>query len=238
MKSVALLLAAGEGRRLGWAIPKAFVPVGGRPMLEYSLVSMAQSGVIDAVVLVVPPGEHRRVQALIPELKDGPLVASVVAGGRTRQASVRHGLDAVLGGADLVVCHDAARPFASPELFGRVVSGLAGLDGAIPVIPAHDTVKRVANGRVVQTLPREEIGLTQTPQAFRLEALRSAHGRALGANDAATDDAVLLEAAGFTVGVVEGEPWNFKITFAEDLARANERITEMAAGHRGRDRDA
>ena len=96
----------------------------------------------------------------------------------------------------------------------------------------------IEEARVVQTLPREEIGLTQTPQAFRLEALRSAHGRALGANDAATDDAVLLEAAGFTVGVVEGEPWNFKITFAEDLARANERITEMAAGHRGRDPDA
>jgi 2-C-methyl-D-erythritol 4-phosphate cytidylyltransferase len=236
--AVALLLAAGEGRRLGWAIPKAFVPVGGRPMLEYSLVSIAQCGVIDSVVLVVPRAENRRVAALLSELKDGSLIDTVVSGGDTRQASVRQGLDALPERTEVVICHDAARPFASPALFVRVVEGLSGAEGAVPVIPTHDTVKRVVGGRVVHTLPREEIGLTQTPQAFLVGALKAAHERALGDETDATDDAVLLEGAGFGVAVVEGEPWNFKITFAEDLARANERVAEMATGHPGRDRDA
>ena len=238
MTTVALLLAAGEGRRLGWAAPKAFVPVGGRPMVEYSLVSMARSGVVDWVVLVVPPSEHRRVDALLPELKERHLIGSVVSGGTTRQASVHHGLEALSGRAEVVLCHDAARPFATPQLFGRVVDRLKGVDGVVPVIPAHDTVKRVVEGRVVQTLPRDEVVLTQTPQAFEAEALRASHERARGEGGEATDDAVLLEAAGFVVAVVEGEPSNFKITFAQDLALANERAAEIAAGGRRADRHA
>jgi 2-C-methyl-D-erythritol 4-phosphate cytidylyltransferase len=225
---VALLLAAGEGRRLGWAIPKAFVPVGGRPMVEYSLVSMARSSVIDSVVVVVPRIELRRVEAMLSELKEASLVESIVPGGLTRQESVRSGLGRVATGTDLVVCHDAARPFASPELFARVVLGLAGMDGAIPVVRSPDTVKRINGGRVVETLPRDEIGLTQTPQAFLAEALGKAHEKAMAEGRDATDDAVLLEAAGYGVAVVDGESSNFKITFPEDLARANERVPHTA----------
>jgi len=235
MGTVALLLAAGEGRRLGWAIPKAFVPVGGRPMVEYSLISMADSGVIDAIVLVVPRTEHRRVESILSNLKGGSLVQNVVSGGTTRQASVRRGLDAVEETTELVVCHDAARPFASPELFGRVLSGVHEADGAIPIVRAPDTVKRIQGNRVVETLPREEIALTQTPQAFRAKALRRAHDAAPPGEADATDDAVLLESVGLTVATVDGEASNFKITFPEDLAHANERLAERSA--RARDRD-
>jgi 2-C-methyl-D-erythritol 4-phosphate cytidylyltransferase len=220
--TVAVLLAAGAGRRLGWAIPKAFVPLAGRPMVEYSLMAMAESGAIDEVVLVVPPSEQRRVRALLADRKEELLVASVVAGGDTRQASVRCGLQAVSAKADRVVCHDAARPFATAGLFASVARALSGVEGAIPVVPPPDTVKRIQGGRVVETIPRDELALTQTPQAFVAEALRAAHDRAMAEGRLATDDATLLEAAGYRVAVVEGEPSNFKVTTPEDLARAEE----------------
>jgi 2-C-methyl-D-erythritol 4-phosphate cytidylyltransferase len=227
LTTTAVLLAAGAGRRLGWAIPKAFVPLGGRPMVEYSLIAMATSGAIDEVVLVVPPGEQRRVKALLVARMDEFLVEAVVSGGDTRQASVRCGLQAMSARTDRVICHDAARPFASAGLFAFVAAGLAGFEGAIPVVPTPDTVKRIQGGRVVETLPRDELGLTQTPQAFLAAALRTAHERAVAEGREATDDAMLLEAAGFRVAAVEGEASNFKITTPEDLARAEEAVTRV-----------
>jgi 2-C-methyl-D-erythritol 4-phosphate cytidylyltransferase/2-C-methyl-D-erythritol 2,4-cyclodiphosphate synthase len=129
---------------------------------------------------------------------------------------------------DAVLCHDAARPFASASLFDRVMQRLAvgagdvarRADGVVPVVPILDTVKRVRDDVVVETLPREELGLVQTPQAFRREALEDAHAQAVRSGLVATDDAMLLEAAGYRVAAVDGEVVNFKITTAEDLRRA------------------
>lgn len=215
------MLAAGAGARLGAPTSKAFVPLGGRPLVAHALEALASVKEVEAVVLVVGERDLDRARALVagrPELR----VERVVAGGRTRQESVRLGLEAVPGSARVVVCHDAARPFATPQLFRRVLAALRAADGSVPVVWSTDTVKRVRDGRVVETLPRAEVAFAQTPQAFRAEVLREAHRRAIRSGLEATDDAALVEAAGFDVVAVEGEPSNFKVTTPEDLARAEE----------------
>lgn len=223
--AVAILLAAGEGRRLGRGELKAFIPLAGRPMVWHSLVSIVRSGVVGRAVLVVPESEVPRAGTLAEVWDERTLLATVVAGGETRQASVQRGLESLATYQGPVLCHDAARPLASPELFRRVLAGLAEADGAVPVVPLADTVKRVAHGRVVETLPREQLVLAQTPQAFRAEALRDAHRRARARGLQGTDDSMLVEAAGYAVATVDGEPWNFKVTLEEDLARADRMLS-------------
>jgi 2-C-methyl-D-erythritol 4-phosphate cytidylyltransferase len=228
MTVVALLLAAGEGIRLGaarpGALPKVFLALGGRPMFEHSLRSMASSGVVDRVILVAHAAHLDGARDQVSRRGWGELVASVVAGGPSRQDSVRRGIDALDEDFAAVLCHDAARPFASPELFRRVVGRLVEdeADGVVPAVGTADTVKRVREGWVVETMPREGLVLAQTPQGFRAPALRQAHRVAEERSVRATDDAMLLEAAGFRVAVVAGEPANFKITTQEDLARAEQ----------------
>jgi 2-C-methyl-D-erythritol 4-phosphate cytidylyltransferase len=239
LTTVALLLAAGVGERLGNDEPKSFVELAGRPMLVYSLEAMVASGVIDRVILVAPPGHLARGTSLLAEWDEARAdhhhalsleIEAVVAGGGTRQESVRMGLEAISADDDIVVCHDAARPLASPELYRRVLEGIADADGCIPVVPSTDTVKRIDDGRVVDTLPRDQLGLAQTPQAFRADALRSAHRRAVGRDLVATDDAMLLEAEGLAVAVVGGELSNFKITSPEDLLRVERFLDDLVTG--------
>jgi 2-C-methyl-D-erythritol 4-phosphate cytidylyltransferase len=224
---VALLLAAGSGLRLGAGEPKAFLLLHGVSMLVHSLRAMAASRAIDGVVVVVPPSWERRTTDLLAPEPAAGCVTQIVAGGRTRQESVRAGLEVVPEGAAVVLCHDAARPFASPGLFRAVVEALQEgmadqVRGAVPVVASPDTVKRLAGGRIVETLPRGDVAMAQTPQAFDAQALRSAHEDAVRSESPVegTDDAMLLERAGFAVVVVRGEPGNFKITSPQDLARA------------------
>jgi 2-C-methyl-D-erythritol 4-phosphate cytidylyltransferase / 2-C-methyl-D-erythritol 2,4-cyclodiphosphate synthase len=220
-----LLLAAGTGERLGAGGPKAFVTLADRPLLDYSLEAIDRSGVAATTVIVVKAEEIDTARRLVSRAGRSGMVTAFVAGGPTRQESVRRGLGAVDPGTEVILCHDAARPFASPALFRRVVealgrSGPGEAVGAVPVIRTPDTVKRISGDRIVETISREEIGLAQTPQAFSESALREAHERAAARSLEATDDAALLEAAGFRVVAVEGEPWNLKITLGEDLRRA------------------
>ena len=214
--AAAIVLAAGAGGRLGAETPKAFVPVAGTTMLTLAVRAAAACPEIELVVAVVPRGWERRAEALLPS----PAPVPVVAGGGTRQESVRLGLAAVPQDAETVVCHDAARPLASSALFSAVIAALEDADAAVPLVPVPDTVKRVEGGVVVRTEPREELALAQTPQAFVAAALREAHARAAADGATATDDAALLERAGFRVRAVPGDPANFKVTTAEDLARA------------------
>lgn len=195
------MVAAGSGTRFGG--PKQFAELEGRRVVDWALV--ASRSVADGVVLVVP-SDHLNDEA--------PAADVVVAGGATRSASVRAGLAAVPAGAEVVVVHDAARPFAAPALFEAVVASVrAGADGAIPGVAIADTVKRVVDGRVLGTLDRAELVAVQTPQAFAADALRRAHA---GGGEA-TDDAALVEAAGGRVMVVPGDPANTKITLRTDL---------------------
>jgi 2-C-methyl-D-erythritol 4-phosphate cytidylyltransferase len=222
-----LLLAAGEGQRLGHDTPKGFVLLAGRPLFQHSLGSILASGIAAGLVVVVPRGHVPRARELA-EAAPGVELLGVVAGGVTRQESVRRGLEAVPAGFGAVLCHDAARPFASPGLFARVYGALESADGAVPVIGVADTVKRIRAGLVVETVPRVEIGLAQTPQAFDIEVLRRAHERAEYRDLEATDDAMLLEAAGYRVAAVPGEPANFKVTTEADLARAERVLAERS----------
>ena len=217
--AVAIVLAAGSGERLGTAVPKAFVPLAGRPILVRSAAAALASPGIGWVVVAVPAGHEDLAHAML----EGTGAHEIVTGGDTRQASVRTALGVVPDDVPLIVCHDAARPFASTGLFSVVLSVLQEspeVDGAVPVLPVPDTVKRVRDGFVVGTERRQELALAQTPQAFRAAAFRDAHARAGEAGLEFTDDAGVLGWAGYRVKAVGGEPDNFKITTSEDLARA------------------
>jgi 2-C-methyl-D-erythritol 4-phosphate cytidylyltransferase len=217
---VAVVVAAGSGSRLGGDVPKALRMIGGRPVVEVAVERALASASIDAVVVVVPPGSEDVVRELFATA-DGSVV--VVAGGSTRQRSVAAGLAALGDDVDVVAVHDAARPFASPALFTTVVEAVqAGADAAVPVMPLVDTVKRVHEGSIVGTEPREGLALAQTPQACRADLLRAAIANADASDLDFTDDSGLMEWAGASVRTVDGEPANVKITTASDLARADE----------------
>jgi 2-C-methyl-D-erythritol 4-phosphate cytidylyltransferase len=222
-RAAAIVLGAGAGVRLGAEEPKAFLSIGGRPILSVATAAAAASPAIAMIVVAVPPGFEERGRACVEGL---PVPVEVVTGGSTRRASVRAALAAVPANVPIVAIHDAARPFAPPGLFDAVVGAVAaGAEGAIPILPVTDTVKRLADGRVVGTEPREALGLAQTPQAFRLAALISAHDAADAVGPVVTDDAMLLERGGNVVAI-QGEPMNFKITTLLDLARADARMGE------------
>jgi 2-C-methyl-D-erythritol 4-phosphate cytidylyltransferase len=220
----AIVVGAGTGARLQASRPKAFVGLGGRPLLAYAIEMLEDHPAIDRMVLVVPAEWEEPASLLADELVAGK-VSVAVAGGATRAQSVAAGLAQVPASAGIVVVHDAARPFASAELVSRTLSGLADADGAIPALPLTDTVKRVREGRVVETLDRSQLVTVQTPQAFTEPALRAAYSRERGQLPAATDCATLVEAAGFSVAVVPGDPGNIKITDADDLRRAERLVS-------------
>jgi 2-C-methyl-D-erythritol 4-phosphate cytidylyltransferase len=214
----AVLLGGGRGERLSRQDPKAFARLDGRTLLERAVSTVEACSRIEGFVVVVPEGWEERARTIV-----GPRdrLADVVAGGETRQDSVRRGLDALPESLDVVVCHDVARPMATPRLFDAVIDGLAGADGAVPSLPMADTVKRVDDGMVAETVARDGLVLVQTPQAFRREAIIAAHRAAEADGFVATDDAALLERAGFRVAVVPGDPTNIKITRPEDLRVAS-----------------
>ncbi len=206
-------------------------------MVAASLDAAVSSGAIDAIVLVVPAGYEQRadVAALVEPIR-ARLPVEIAPGGTTRLESVRFGLRRMSGSPDVVVVHDAARPFASPELFARVVGTLRDrapadrVAGVIPVVPSPDTVKRARGGRVLGTLPRDDLVLSQTPQAFLATVLIDAHASAGRSGSRATDDAMLLEAVDQVVVTVAGEASNAKITTPEDLFRADRLMADRQAG--------
>ena len=210
----AVLVAAGEGRRLGSEQPKAFVALAGRPLLAESLERLDASKWVEAIVVVAPPGWEEPAILLAEELATSK-VATVVAGGATRAESVRSGLSEVPEEAAAVLVHDAARPLVDDAVIQRLLAPLAeGWDGVVPVLPVADTVKRVDGSRIVETLEREHLVTVQTPQAFPAAVARRAYA---GDLTGATDCASLVERAGGRVCVVEGDQRLLKITTREDL---------------------
>jgi 2-C-methyl-D-erythritol 4-phosphate cytidylyltransferase len=205
-----IVVAGGSGTRFGGDVPKQYLPFGEGRVLDHALAAARSAS--DGVVLVVGAPFVDRAE---------PLADVVVAGGETRSGSVRAGLAAVPddGSVDVILVHDAARPRASVELFGRVVAAVrAGADAVVPGVPVADTIKRIERRAdrdvVVETPLRHELVAVQTPQGFRPDVLRAAHA---GGADA-TDDAAVVEAAGGTVVVVPGEVGNMKVTTPADLA--------------------
>ena len=222
IRAAAILLAAGAGRRVGADQPKAFLTIGGRPILSVAAGAAAASPAVSQLVVTAPTGWEEQAEGSVEGLG---LPVTIVTGGATRQASVRAALAGLSADVEAVAVHDAARPFAPPELFTEVIGAVAaGAVGAIPIVPIPDTVKRVRDGSVVQTESRAELALAQTPQAFRTSELREAHEQAARAGLDLTDDAAVMEWAGFEVRVVAGDPMNVKITTFLDLVRADERM--------------
>jgi 2-C-methyl-D-erythritol 4-phosphate cytidylyltransferase len=208
----AVLVAAGQGERLGDELPKAFVRLGGRVLLAESLERLDASPWVDAIVVVAPPEWEEPVIVLAEELAAGKVTASVT-GGATRAESVCAGLAEVPEDAAVILVHDAARPLVTDAVIERVLQPLSeGYDGAVPGLPVADTVKRVRGGTVVETLDRSELAAVQTPQAFLAAALRAA------AAGEGTDCSSLVEARGGRIRVVEGDPRLLKITTPADLA--------------------
>src|SRR5512138_2028674 len=214
---VAVILAAG-GAGLRAGVAKQWVALGGETVLRRSARLVAACPLVDELVAVVPPGEEARGLA---ELEGLSRPARSVAGGAARADSVRNGLAAV--DAAIVLVHDAARPFATPDLVSRVAEAAARDGAALAAVPVTDTVKRAASAdvpRVAETLDRRTLWLAQTPQGFRRDLLERAYAAAGASASAATDECALVEAMGAPVTLVPGEPGNLKITGAEDVRRA------------------
>lgn len=215
----AVLVAAGRGTRAGGELPKQFRSIGGEIMLDRALATLAEHPDIGAVQPVIHQEDETRYRAIATREH----VLPPVFGGATRQASVRAGLEALTARSpDIVLIHDAARPFASASLIGRAIAAVAHTGGAVPALTVSDTVKSVnAAGVIERTLDRAALRLIQTPQAFAFVPLLDAHRKAAAAGRKDfTDDAALAEWAGLTVSVFEGESGNVKITNPEDFARA------------------
>jgi 2-C-methyl-D-erythritol 4-phosphate cytidylyltransferase / 2-C-methyl-D-erythritol 2,4-cyclodiphosphate synthase len=222
----AVVVAAGRGVRAGGGGPKQYRQIGGEPVIRASLKAMLGHPGIALVQPVIHPEDR----ALFDAASAGLAVLAPVLGGATRQASVRAGLEALRPRApDLVLVHDAARPFASPALIARGIAAARACGAAIPALPVADTVKTVdRDGAVTGTIDRAQLRLVQTPQAFAFAPLLEAHQRAHAAGrEDFTDDAALAEWAGIKVGTFEGEAGNMKLTTADDFLRAG--TAELAA---------
>src|SRR5665647_1207016 len=215
----AIVVAAGRGMRAGGDLPKQFRQIGGETMLRRTLSMFLEHANVGRVQPVI----HREDLDLFRAATANIAMLPPAFGGATRQASVRAGLEALSARPpDIVLIHDAARPFASAELIARAIAATAATGAAIPALPVTDTVKSVdAAGHVDKTLDRNALRLVQTPQGFDFAALIAAHRRAAAeGREDFTDDAALAEWAGMQVAVFAGEPGNIKITSPEDFARS------------------
>ena len=213
MRCVALLMAAGSGSRFGAARAKQFLPLADKPVIRHAAEALLRDGGVDALQPVCAPEAMAEVAKILAGLPCRP----PVAGGATRQASVRAGLEALAAAApEIVLVQDAARPVVPPGTVAALLEALRRHPGAIPAQPVSDTLKRGEAGQIAATVPRAGLFRAQTPQAFAYAPLLAAH-RAATAE--ATDDAQLLELAGLTVALVPGHESNVKITWPEDLTR-------------------
>jgi 2-C-methyl-D-erythritol 4-phosphate cytidylyltransferase len=228
MQALAILVAAGRGERMGMARPKAFLPLAGIPLLLRAARAFEEAPSVGAFVAIVPEAEIPAGKEMLAPFRK---LKAVVGGGRERQDSVFLGLKEVPAGFDdVVLIHDAARPFVDVALIEAVCEAARKTGAALPVLGFVDTVKKVQDGRVLATLDRTELGSAQTPQGFRLPLLVRAYEAAFRDRVLLTDEAMAVERLGEPVSVVPGSMWNRKITTPEDLAWAE---AVVASGARG-----
>jgi 2-C-methyl-D-erythritol 4-phosphate cytidylyltransferase/2-C-methyl-D-erythritol 2,4-cyclodiphosphate synthase len=224
MHVAAIIAAGGRGLRLGADRPKQFLDIGGRSILEMSIAALAASDRVSEIVIALPEDHLAAESKAIKAAVQRPL--SFVAGGARRQDSVANAFAKTAKDADVILIHDAARPFVTPDVISRAIDGAKAYGAAIAAIAARDTIKQTAAGepnadgaRLIRaTIPRDTVFLAQTPQAFRRDILARALSEGAGVD--ATDEAMLVERLGLPVHVVEGDQRNVKITTAEDLAAA------------------
>ena len=225
MSTVAILLCAGKGERLGAGLDKAMVALAGRPLFTWSLEALERSVAIHAIVMVGPVKPLRELLAA-----SGVVAGKIVAwteGGRERQHSVARGLHVLPEDCTHVAVHDCARALVTAEVIARATADALAHGAAIAAIPLADTLKRTTLGVIESTVSRQSLWCAQTPQVFRRDWLLAAHA---AATVTATDDAALVEALGHPVRVSPGDPLNFKITTAQDLALAEAWLAHARSG--------
>lgn len=215
MRTVALVVAAGRGERFGAGLPKQYARLAGKPILRHAVEALLAHPAVDAVRVVIAPGD----EALYAAATAGLSLLPPVAGGAERQETVRLGLESLEALApERVLIHDAARPLASAAVIGRVVEALDRHPAVLPVLPVVDSLKRVEGGLVAGQAARDGLVRAQTPQGFHFAPILAAHRAARGQGH--TDDTAIAAAAGLEVACVEGESRNMKLTLPEDLALA------------------
>ena len=223
-----VIVAAGQGTRLGGAVPKQYLPLGGVPLLLRALRPFTAHPEVGHTVVVLPAAEAAAPPAWLAAVLGGTL--TVTAGGAERSESVARGLAALPPACEVVLVHDAARPFVDPALISAVIAVARRGEGAVPAVPVGDTLKEAETDspageapRVRRTVPRDSLYRAQTPQGFPRAVLEAAHARAAVAGGSATDDALLVEQLGVPVRLLPGSARNLKITTEEDL-RIAERL--------------
>ena len=220
MNQVSVIIpAAGVGSRFGEE--KQFKLLGGRPLLFYCLQPFLESNIIHEVIVAVPENQTTSIHRDLISMSPGKPI-TVIAGGVRRQDSVENGVSVSSSSANLICIHDAARPFVTENMIANSISACENYDGAVVALPSRDTVKLSNNGIVKETLDRRFIWLAQTPQTFNKDKLVAALDNADQNDIIATDEAVLMEAMGFSIALIEGHPTNFKITTRDDWERAEQ----------------
>jgi 2-C-methyl-D-erythritol 4-phosphate cytidylyltransferase len=209
-----VLAAAGTGSRFGSDIPKQFLPLEGKPLYLHALEHF--SSFFEVAVLVIPEGWEEEVETQVQSLSYRERLI-LETGGPQRQDSVYQGLNRLGEEIEIVLVHDAARPFVSTELISSVIEQTRQHEACVPVLPVADTLKEVSDGRVVRTLDRKGLNLVQTPQGFEIHLLKRAFQQAIQDGFYGTDEATLVERLGAPVHVVTGESSNLKVTSKEDL---------------------
>lgn len=222
MGVTAIVPAAGLGRRVGGNVPKQFRLLRGMPILARTLLNLTNSGLIDRLILVVPPGTEDWCQKEIIASYSLPPIIEIVPGGAERQESVFLGLQSAPVGTELVVIHDAVRPFVSSDILRRTIEAAREFRAAVAAIPAVETVKVVESGFIRKTPFRDNLWIAQTPQTFERDLIEEGVRRAVADGVCGTDDAMLVERLGVQVRVVVSYPENIKITTTEDLERAEQ----------------
>jgi len=223
LKSIALIPAAGMGKRMGASINKQYLHLDGIPIVARTISAFEKSPLIDAIYLVIPADEIPYFREHIVDAYRFCKVAAIVPGGKERQHSVMNGLRAMreeMSGDDVVLIHDGVRPMITEEMLRESIAVASSNDGAVVALPAKDTIKSVVNGIVTGTPDRITLWHAQTPQVFRYRVIYSAHQAAETDNYLGTDDASLVERIGGQIRIVRGDYRNIKITTPEDLLLA------------------
>jgi len=228
LKTVALIPAAGMGKRMGASMNKQYLLLDGKPILAHTLQLFQDAGFVDEICLLIPEDEIEYCRSEIVAAYGLSKVRQIVAGGAERQHSVLNGLRALddFNSDDIVIIHDGVRPFVPTAVLRRSVETALEYDSALVAVPVKDTVKVVRDGFAVDTPPRETLWLAQTPQTFRYGVIRSAHELAEAESFIGTDDASLLERLGDAVHIVIGDYRNIKITTPEDMLLAEAFLRE------------
>jgi 2-C-methyl-D-erythritol 4-phosphate cytidylyltransferase len=229
MKVVAIIPAAGMGERMGGSQLKQFLPLHGQPILAHTIKPLEKSRQVDAIILMVPPGDEKVCRKEVADRFGFKKVSAIVAGGKERQDSVRIGLNILDSRVDFVMIHDGVRPFITPQMIAGSIDGAEGHGASVVAVAAKDTIKEASRHKMVRrTLDRKNLWMVQTPQTFRYEIIKEAHEKALKDDFHSTDDSALVERLGYEVVIVRGSYDNIKITTREDL-----RIAEAILASKG-----